>query len=336
MATEVRPAEEQIALVDHVDLLQELDDCWGKFPESALRFCQQHREIATPFLIRSIEKATERALAGDEFVGDAHWIGLYLLWESQAKEALPAILTALRLPRDRDSDLFGDAVTEAIPRILATLAPDQLDLIEELIGNRELDPFVRWAAADSLKYLVRDGLLSMQEAVEVLRRRLSENLMDPQVYVTEALIITLCDLDPRPAETEIKAAFGSGVVDETMIDRKFVEQAIAAGGLAEKEFAGLPPTRLDDAVEHMRQFYCFNPRPPVRTESSAFTQSPERTRQHFVAPRSEAENLPSPQSQTIRNEERRIGRNDPCPCGSGKKYKKCCLRDQGPEIPSLF
>jgi len=20
-----------------------------------------------------------------------------------------------------------------------------------------------------------------------------------------------------------------------------------------------------------------------------------------------------------------VGRNDPCPCGSGKKYKKCCL-----------
>ena len=25
-----------------------------------------------------------------------------------------------------------------------------------------------------------------------------------------------------------------------------------------------------------------------------------------------------------------IGRNDPCPCGSGKKYKKCCLeKDEG-------
>jgi uncharacterized protein YecA (UPF0149 family) len=22
----------------------------------------------------------------------------------------------------------------------------------------------------------------------------------------------------------------------------------------------------------------------------------------------------------------KIGRNDPCPCGSGKKYKKCCGR----------
>ena len=27
---------------------------------------------------------------------------------------------------------------------------------------------------------------------------------------------------------------------------------------------------------------------------------------------------------TIRNADAKIGRNDPCPCGSGKKYKKCC------------
>ena len=28
---------------------------------------------------------------------------------------------------------------------------------------------------------------------------------------------------------------------------------------------------------------------------------------------------------TVRNETK-IGRNEPCPCGSGKKYKKCCLK----------
>jgi preprotein translocase subunit SecA len=27
--------------------------------------------------------------------------------------------------------------------------------------------------------------------------------------------------------------------------------------------------------------------------------------------------------QTIRREGKKVGRNDPCPCGSGKKYKKC-------------
>ena len=29
-------------------------------------------------------------------------------------------------------------------------------------------------------------------------------------------------------------------------------------------------------------------------------------------------------STTIVNTQPKVGRNDPCPCGSGKKYKKCC------------
>lgn len=28
----------------------------------------------------------------------------------------------------------------------------------------------------------------------------------------------------------------------------------------------------------------------------------------------------------------KLGRNDPCPCGSGKKYKKCCLTDAVPVV----
>ena len=31
-----------------------------------------------------------------------------------------------------------------------------------------------------------------------------------------------------------------------------------------------------------------------------------------------------PITQTVKRETPKIGRNDPCPCGSGKKYKKCC------------
>jgi len=30
-------------------------------------------------------------------------------------------------------------------------------------------------------------------------------------------------------------------------------------------------------------------------------------------------------AEPIRRQQPRVGRNDPCPCGSGKKYKKCCL-----------
>ena len=30
-------------------------------------------------------------------------------------------------------------------------------------------------------------------------------------------------------------------------------------------------------------------------------------------------------TEALENQKMKVGRNDPCPCGSGKKYKKCCL-----------
>lgn len=35
--------------------------------------------------------------------------------------------------------------------------------------------------------------------------------------------------------------------------------------------------------------------------------------------------LPPP-VEPIMSEEKEPGRNEPCPCGSGKKYKHCCLK----------
>ena len=37
--------------------------------------------------------------------------------------------------------------------------------------------------------------------------------------------------------------------------------------------------------------------------------------------------------EPVRRESPKIGRNDPCPCGSGRKYKKCCgkMKNNAPE-----
>ena len=46
----------------------------------------------------------------------------------------------------------------------------------------------------------------------------------------------------------------------------------------------------------------------------------------------EGETVPNKSSnekaQQIKNDGPKVGRNDPCPCGSGKKYKNCCGRNQ--------
>ena len=47
----------------------------------------------------------------------------------------------------------------------------------------------------------------------------------------------------------------------------------------------------------------------------------------FDADTKKAIYLDQKKSGTIRREGKKIGRNDPCPCGSGKKYKQCCGRN---------
>jgi len=46
---------------------------------------------------------------------------------------------------------------------------------------------------------------------------------------------------------------------------------------------------------------------------------PKRKNLTYGAPQPEEKR--SPVQGTVK-----VGRNDPCPCGSGKKYKKCCLK----------
>ncbi|MDH5714506.1 MAG: preprotein translocase subunit SecA [Candidatus Aminicenantes bacterium] len=57
--------------------------------------------------------------------------------------------------------------------------------------------------------------------------------------------------------------------------------------------------------------------------------APAREEEVVVAKRRWAANVPSASSEPVKakpvkRDSRKIGRNDPCPCGSGKKYKKCC------------
>ena len=45
---------------------------------------------------------------------------------------------------------------------------------------------------------------------------------------------------------------------------------------------------------------------------------------HEAELRAEGMGADVPKVETVVHEGPRTGRNDPCPCGSGKKYKKCC------------
>lgn len=54
-------------------------------------------------------------------------------------------------------------------------------------------------------------------------------------------------------------------------------------------------------------------------------QREEKDRRRKDLPADDEPPLPNP-VEPIKNEDQKPGRNDPCPCGSGKKFKQCCGR----------
>jgi hypothetical protein len=131
-------------------------------------------------------------------------------------------------------------------------------------------------------------------------------------FLTDGLA---CLADPL-ARDMIEAAFDAGQIDESIVSRQAVESDYRSGG---EEFSPPRPwleeyvefyTRLVKREEDLRS------RPPP-VEFPRFTiDSPRETRPRETPPRVEP-------VEPIRNSAPRIGRNDPCWCGSGKKFKKC-------------
>jgi preprotein translocase subunit SecA len=80
--------------------------------------------------------------------------------------------------------------------------------------------------------------------------------------------------------------------------------------------------RTGSSMAALQSFWTSLNKMMVSNRAQEETSAMARARQASLPPGHGAPPVPAP--QPIRNTGREIGRNDPCPCGSGKKHKKCC------------
>jgi hypothetical protein len=323
---EMVAAEDLETTLDRI--MAELDAGVDKLPEDALRLAKQYRDEITPRLIQAIRDATALVAADKPLEGEAHFFALFLLSEFRAKEALPAILEAVSLPDELPFELFGDAVTECVGQILAGLANDRWALFDEMIGNQALDPYVRIEAAVALFYLVRDGRLTRDEAVACLHKHLRQAIANRDTEIIDMLIGKLLDYGPEEARADIIDAFHRDLVDEYMIDREYAEELLDRG-LEEfqERLEGCPPTGIEDTIEELKSWAAY--REPTDSDEedwdddllSSFDLLDDEEYDDVDEDTVDAQPA---RPTTIRNAQPRVGRNDPCPCGSGRKFKKCC------------
>jgi hypothetical protein len=143
-------------------------------------------------------------------------------------------------------------------------------------------------------------------------------------YVWAALTGLVCDFNIPELAPEARQAFAEGLVDETVLDLDWFEEAMAECGEQSAEHFRSRNEPID-AVNECSMWLCF------RDESDDFgavdddddIDRDEIPDDAFGPPSDYHVDMTPPVPYRAPP---KVGRNEPCPCGSGKKHKKCCGR----------
>ena len=90
------------------------------------------------------------------------------------------------------------------------------------------------------------------------------------------------------------------------------------------------------AIKEETVRFCYNVTIATNTERRQVTGEGEEVKEEAQRATAAEENMPGEtqiperehKQEPVKRDHPKVGRNDPCPCGSGKKYKHCCGRDQ--------
>jgi hypothetical protein len=300
--------------METAEILRQFERATGKFAQAAVEAAVARREEVAPQPLRILEETVDRAAEIDA-EGDfmAHLYAMFLLAQFRETRAYPLVVRFGALPGELLDSLCGDFITEDLGQVLASVCGGELAGIQSLIENDDTDEWVRGAALSGLVTLVAAGQKSRDEIVNYFTGLFRGKLVRQWSHVWDTLVSYSSDLYPEELLDDIERAYEDGLVDPGYIGFDDVKRDLALGkNRILARLAENPHRRLvEDTVAEMGWWACFREDSQIRAKGPA--QSSAKS------------NLsPAAGASPIKRAMPKTGRNEPCPCGSGKKYKKCC------------
>lgn len=282
------------------------------FPKAAMAAAGADRETMAPILVDLIERLGSLPLAQmKDHEVRAVIPAFYLLGEWREPRAFRPLVHLHRQPTEVLDHLLGDAVTETSFRVMAGTFDGVLQPLFEAIDDPKADDFARGSLMSAL-VLIAQQRPTHRAAIEAHVREFRSRCPDAPTDVLTGWTEVISDLGLEDMTDEVRAAFDDGVIPEVYCDfSHFVEDMEAtlnANGKPSSHRYKKP--ELIDAIGELSQWYCYS--------DAFFAKQKRRKVSNDVRL--------APWSDTFMHETAPVGRNDPCPCGSGKKYKKCCLQ----------
>jgi len=276
----------------------------GFLPSYALTEAVRLREEMIPLLLAELERVADDPRSVPE---ESDWPQPYeyaaaLLAQFRDARAFGPLLRSLRHPDALVDRVWRPLLPDQVGDIVASVAHGRAEPLQDLVLRRSASELARIIAIEALLTLVAEGELAREDMIAFLRRGL-RSLGEGDEHVAAYLVCAADELHPGEMLEEIRVAYARHRVDAGVIGLDAVEETAAQ--LRERVMSRLRVERgyVSDAI-------------------ALFADDPDFGDDETPAPGAPDAWAPE---EPYRRDQPKVGRNDPCPCGSGKKFKKCCM-----------
>ena len=243
---------------------------------------------------------------------------LFLAAEFRATAAHVPIARLFRLDDETAYALLGDLITEDGAIILADTCSGDPAAIIALVEDPKAGPFERGAGLSALATLGKRGKLPREDLLALMVKLAAT--LDPEndddAMIANQLVATAVQIQAVEIRGTILGLYDRDLAEENYFESEYTGRMLHPGAPAGTDAARLDAT-IEDAWRSVEGWSFFHPDPkagyraplvkPVPAE--ALGRLPER---------------PDFTPGVPYRAPPKVGRNDPCPCGSGRKFKKCC------------
>ncbi len=315
----------QIQDMTKTEILDELSDYTGSFPREAVEAASVLWDEIGADMVAALEEAADRpeeVAARNSYM--LHTYAMFLCAEKRDRRAFEPLLRILSIPDENMLDiLLGDTLTEEAASILASVYPGDVEPILALIENPGANEYARSQGVKTLKILWAHGMLERSALVDYLGQLMEHRVPREPSNVWNTLAWSAAEIGATELLPQVRRIYAEELVDEIFAPVEVRLEQI------EEEFAPDADTALerirkdrqmqliDSALTAMEWWDSFREKPlPQQPRGSGSTFRPSPDYNAFA----------ETHGGTVRRETPKVGRNEPCPCGSGRKYKQCCGR----------
>jgi len=254
---------------------------------------------------------------------------LYLLKEIKAEESLPVILEILRQPQDLLNLWLSDTLTDNIWQVIYALGVNQADKLAEFLKEPLNYTFARSEVSVALKQIVlhrperRKEIIGLYKNVMdfFISNKTDETVVDDTLI--DLMIDDIIEINGKELLPEIKELLDEEITDEYLTDR--LQEVI-------EELDEIPEGEYGEDFKKELQNYF-----EIAAEVSSWQEKDEHDDEEdeddsdeYYDDWEEVKEAEEDNTQYFYSGDKpfvrtapKAGRNEPCPCGSGKKYKNC-------------